>query len=77
MLSCDVAKIGASLRRKEAQHTLPIIWNEGIEENQAAYLTGRRLCHAAYNHARVAMTYKDHLLRQRRERQRNIGDVLG
>ncbi len=64
MLSRDVAKMGANLRRKQVQHALPIFRNEGIQKNQSLDPSWLYLCHTTDDHARVTVTDKDHGARE-------------
>src|SRR5271165_2298617 len=77
MLTRDVSKIGASLRRKQVQYALPIFWNERVQEHQALYLTRVFLCHPADDHAGVAMTHKHHFVWGPWQRERNVLYMLG
>jgi len=52
------------------------IWDEGIKENQSLYLSWVCLCHPAYDHACIAVAYKDHLFREPRQLERNVLYVL-
>lgn len=65
LLSRNLAEIGTHLRRKQVQYALPIFRNEAIQENQFLYSSGACLHHAADDHARVAVTYEDHLVGER------------
>ena len=76
MLLRDFAKIGARLGRKQIQHALPIIRNKSIQENQALHLRRISLRHAADDHARVAVTYKDYRVGKLRQLECNVLDML-
>ena len=60
LLSRDFSEMRANLIRKQVQHTLPIFWNEGIQENQTLDSSRDGFDHTADDHACVTVTNKDY-----------------